>query len=87
MSDWKPIETAPMDGSAIWLLVDGHPYLGYGDPKNWLHEKDRWFAKATFKRRDPEVRRRDNLSDEIYGCYGIDVAATHWMPLPEPPRP
>lgn len=86
MDQWQPIDTAPMDGSAIWLLVEGHPYIGYGEPKNWLHETNRWFARATFRQRDPEERNARNLPDEIYACNGIDVAPTHWMPLPEPPK-
>jgi hypothetical protein len=84
--NWQPIETAPMDGSAIWLLVDGHPYIGYGEPKNWLCKTDRWCVKATFKRRPEQERRERDLTDEVYGCYALDVTATHWMPLPEPPR-
>lgn len=86
MSEWQPIETAPMNGEAIWLLLDGHPYLGFGEPANWLCERDRWFVRATFKRRDQEERRRRNLADDIYGCMGVDVKPTNWMPLPSPPQ-
>lgn len=83
MSEWQPIETAKFDGTAIWLLVDGQPYIGYGEAKDWLCKEDRWFVKATFKRRSKE-RRGAGISDEIYGVHGVDVKPTHWMPLPDP---
>jgi len=79
MSEWRDISTAPKDGTAIWLLVDGHQYIGYCRPADWLNKKESWFLKATFLR-------RENNPDEIYGCYAFDTAPTHWMPLPEPPE-
>lgn len=82
---WQPIDTAPKDGTAIWLLVDGHPYIGFGEAANWLSATSRWFVKASYRRRNPEER-QGGLSDEIYGTHGIDVVPTHWMPLPEPPK-
>lgn len=78
--NWQPIETAPMDGTAIWLLVEGQPYIGYGERANWLSSEDRWFVKASFRRKASDQR-----TDEIYGCHGVAVPATQWMPLPEPP--
>ncbi len=77
---WQPIETAPMDGTAIWLLWDGQPFIGYGEKADgpW-RPRDIWFAKASF-------RRREQYPDEVYGCHGFDIAPTHWMPLPDAPK-
>ena len=81
MSEWQPIETAPKDGTAIWILIDNRPYIGYCEPaKPPLRRADTWFAKASFRRREAET------TDQIFGCYGIDVMPSHWMPLPEPPK-
>lgn len=86
-SPWQPIETAPMNGTAVWLLLDGHPYIGYGEPANWLCERDRWFVKSTFVRRgSSKDRRATPTADDIYCCHGIDVEPTRWMPLPELPK-
>lgn len=83
---WQPIATAPRDGTAIWIAVEGHPYIGYCQPADPpLDPKDTWFIKTSFRRR---IQRQTGsgaiLPDEIFGCYGFDVAPTHWMPLPEP---
>jgi len=87
MSEWQPIDTAPKDGTAVWLLIDGHPYLGYCEPADWLNENERWFAKATFIRRSsPRDGRATPTTDDIHGCYGIDMQPTLWMPLPAPPK-
>jgi len=80
MDDWQPIDTAPKN-TAIWLVVDGECYIGYCDPaRPCLQDDDVWITKAC-------VRRRDDAADEICGCYGHHVSPTHWMPLPEPPKP
>lgn len=86
MSDWQPIETAPCDGTAIWLLVDGHLYIGYGESKNWLSVHNRWFAKAGVRRKaERPLYRSETAPDEIFGCNG-DVHPTHWQPLPDGER-
>lgn len=83
---WQPIETAPSDGTAIWLLLNGHPYIGYCEPADWLHKEDNWLAKATFVRRgSPADDRATPTSDNVYCCYAHGVHPTHWQPLPEPP--
>jgi hypothetical protein len=72
MSDWKPIETAPKDGTMVmlawrhngkWVSTPGEwcP-TWYGDPKGacWLGA---------------------NLDEE----YGVPLQPTRWTHLPEPP--
>jgi hypothetical protein len=80
MTKWMPIETAPQDGTAIWLLVDGRPYLGYGEPEHPVFERPaQWVVKATF-------RRIEDGNDEIVGCYSHGEKPTAWQPLPSPPE-
>jgi hypothetical protein len=79
----RPIETAPKDGTAIWLLVDGCWYLGYYDPPTHLDETGKWFLKAAFWRRGVSER---HLPDHIFGTYAFGVYPTGWQPLPEPPQ-
>lgn len=78
MNEWQPIKTAPKDGTAVWIVINGQPYIGYYDPPNYFGP-GQWFAKASF-------RRRRDMSDDIYGTYAHGVEPTHWMPLPEPPK-
>ena len=78
MSEWRPIETAPKDGTSILLHFDS-PHR----PQNWEKEcsavntavgqwwegDDAWICYMDMVR-DPE-------------CH---FEPTHWMPLPEPPE-
>ena len=79
---WQDISTAPMDGTAVWLLLDGQLYIGWGEKADWLHKTDRWYVASGVRRRGPQGQR---FTDEIFGCHGVDVKPTHWMPLPAPP--
>ena len=81
MSNWQPIETAPKDGTAIWVLLGGQPFIGYYDPDR-LRKAGEWFVKASFRRRV----REGGLPDDIYGTYRFGVEPTHWLPLPDPPE-
>jgi hypothetical protein len=81
------LENAPRD-TAVWILLDGHPYIGFCESANWLNDRDRWFAKSTFIRKGSSMDRRATpTADDIYCCSGIDVKPTHWQPLPSPPSP
>jgi hypothetical protein len=87
-SPWRSMESAPKDGTAIWLVVDGHPYIGFCEPADELHEEDRWFVKSTFVRRGTAGDRRATpTTDDVYCCYGFDVKPTAWTDLPPPPAP
>lgn len=83
MTEWQSIETAPKDHSAVWILVDNHPYIGFFETITAPWKKEQWVVKATFRRRPIEDRER-GLPDEIFGTYVLDVSPTHWMPLPGP---
>lgn len=74
----RTVSTAPKDGTAVWILVGGHPYIGYyyHDDAPWA--KPQWLAKATY-------RRRDGLPDDVVAVYGTGLTPTAWQPLPSPP--
>lgn len=74
---WRPIETAPKDGTDILLAeiqkVDGKWHYGEIDVGCWMREpmsrdeygRDYWFWASN---------------------YGRVEEPTHWQPLPEPPE-
>lgn len=73
---WQPIETAPNDGTLMWLCRSGDDYepsLG-------------WWAEAVPSDEDCEY---DNGMDAGWfsqgGFWPGGDQPTHWMPLPEPP--
>jgi hypothetical protein len=72
MSEWQPIETAPKDGTRILLYAKDCAFTGAwrAGPRYFNH----WSAKII------EAAATWRLDD------GSAYAATHWMPLPEPPR-
>jgi hypothetical protein len=69
MSEWQPIETAPMDGTLILLW----PYIDFGAPG----EKDFSYVAAGFFS-DEWENWYDLNSQELFN-------PTHWMTLPVPP--
>lgn len=73
MSEWKPIETAPKDGTEILLLE----YLSEDDYGSV--DRGCWGFVET----------SDYNGEKIYDWlsnYGHIEEPTHWMPLPEPPK-
>lgn len=85
MSEWKPIETAPRDGTSILLFTTCHGVV------------EAWFAEGEWSEETPECPR--DYSGAAWVCaddaFSIEVeetepmehgTATHWMPLPEPPK-
>ncbi len=77
--DWQPIETAPKDGKADILTV-GPDCSDTAQPTRWL-KPGPYFRGARASYHRPE------------GWYwaGYDgavgpIRATHWMPMPNPPK-
>jgi hypothetical protein len=86
-SEWRPIETAPKDGSefdawAVWLdtgkgerVPNVHWGRGYIAFESERGELEGWLAAEW----------------GIDGCEGLmdpqDQRLTHWQPLPAPPKP
>lgn len=93
MSDWRPIETAPKDGTAVLIYEpSGH----YG----WLRSKHMPTevlapGECSYLHDDPRLQHYDDLRYAIgywrpWGGWGnrncAEVYPTHWAPLPEPPK-
>ena len=85
IQEWRPIETAPKDGTDM-LVMDNHaPGLPSGTADEcWAGNT----AVAAFWREEGE-----GLEDGEWVCYmdriidpGLHFKPTHWMPLPAPPR-
>lgn len=78
---WKPIESAPKDGTAILLtngkdVAEGHWYFEEG---------------GTTEHRDLDGRYIDQTESDGYDGWldwdgGMQPDPTHWMPLPAPPE-
>ena len=79
MSEWKPIETAPKDGT--WILITG------GTTKD--ESEDRSIAVAQYTDY-LNGRKCDRWHWQFAwydgGYYGWYENPTHWMHLPEPPH-
>lgn len=71
---WRPIETAPKDGTEVdlWLAPlseDGYPLTPCRLPNAHFH-----CGEWLFWGGDPEI-----------GWLSVDHRVTHWMPVPSPP--
>ena len=70
MAKWKPISTAPRDGSHVLLAIANDP-PGFVAEGYYEEDDDRgWFAANTHW--------TDASDGRLY--------PSHWMPLPDPPR-
>ncbi len=76
MGEWQPIETAPKDGSWFVIWTHGEPEVGRYNPTMWTDYKP--VGGGLFRAEEKEIYQWD-------GFNNFD-AATHWMPLPEPPK-
>lgn len=73
--DWRSIETAPKDGTSV-LLCDAD------EPRGAVFVIGYWGRELGYPSvSEPSWRVRWDESD-----FGGGYDATHWMPLPLPPR-
>lgn len=71
MSEWQDIESAPKDGTPVFLWWDGD----FAPIARW--ENNRWmFAMAQSW--------PSGFPEQITHAF-LGHPPTHWMPLPEPP--
>lgn len=79
--EWKPIETAPKDGT--WVLICGGsiPYRWDGDD-----EPPAVAAQWTTMLGTRECEGNWQFAWYDGGYYGEYVGPTHWMPLMAPPE-
>lgn len=79
MSEWMPIESAPRDGTEVILYEDGS--YGIGRWVDTSHQEQRLISS--------KGRRETYEWFDVKSGYWEDTmfAPTHWMPLPEPPKP
>ena len=79
--DWKPIESAPKDGTPVLLACAGYKSMTVGfwaDPVEYEGEAEGW----TLEMNDPAI---DPFSAAYWGGCSECSDPTHWMPLPPPP--
>ena len=69
---WQPIETAPKNGSFVWLCEPhtGDPRTG-GQYKGYWSDELGWTLGIT--------------SDDGTALVAFKLSLTHWMPLPSKP--
>ena len=72
MSEWQKIETAPKDGTLI-LVCD---------------KKHEWIITASWDDAETETNHYDKAGWFSNACCDgfMTCNATHWQPLPEPPK-
>jgi hypothetical protein len=73
--EWKPIETAPKDGSTI--LVWGK-YMIHPSPAEWNMNRKEWRAVW-------DGSRVIESQGDTWIDYAEPSGVSHWMPLPKPP--
>ena len=81
MTEWQPIATAPKDGSKV-ILAKITPANEDCEVGLWWACMGYWRAEALLSGTGGKIRRAAAWTDGVDNLGG----ATHWMPLPEPPK-
>jgi hypothetical protein len=71
LGGWRPIKTAPMDGTR---------FIGYRDGLVWTTYAGRYYEKWPHEQGGPTFR-VEMTRDE--GGSLVPYSPTHWMPLPD----
>ena len=77
MDDWQPIETAPKDGTTILIACRNRVTAG-----DWVE------PRVFYVNGEPEYNEFDPYWQSWDGGFLLEGehVATHWMPLPDPPK-
>lgn len=74
---WRPIESAPRDGTKIWAYIPRIYSSGLQCLVAWDTDKYAKRPKPRFRSTDLLYRDADSAQQQ----------PTHWQPLPPPPEP
>ena len=72
---WRPIDTAPKDGTQLFLLCNGRTLLGWYEDRQivshgkTVHARQEWTYSGDFG---------------LGALLGAKFEPTHWMPIPAP---
>lgn len=82
MSDWRPIETAPKDGSPVLIF----PHMTV---VSWDFGAEQWICGVIPLNNDRTIADDWTVQpamffEEYLSNWGVEP--THWQPLPEPPQ-
>jgi len=80
MSEWRPIKTAPKDGTYVWLWCPS-PYY----PEGGRIEKGSFRRDEGFSGNKKRLWLNDKYDEYSLGYASTPLDPTHWMPLPKPP--
>lgn len=89
MTDWKPIETAPRDGTHILAILyreacedmDGIHRKAFAEVREIFYRPySQWGMDLPWHAGDP-FDSHDGMAPDHFG----EAIPTHWQPLPEPP--
>lgn len=79
--EWQPIETAPKDGTKFLAMLSNGWYEILSSPVEMDGYYDWWSAMGGVD--IPIVESHPKNTD---WSKSNTILATHWMPLPEPPK-
>lgn len=94
MNDWKPIETAPKDGTKILAFgkeVEGRPVMAWDDSKPRIEGMCviRWhegWYEEDIPVGDGLFKKERKLAYSYWMPDPQQFRPTHWQSLPEPPK-
>jgi hypothetical protein len=76
---WRPIETAPRDGTPILATTMQDEVAGW--EKSWF-----WPVTVCWASYHPNAKGKEGWRTSLI-CGNKMDGVTHWMPLPPPPTP